>query len=83
MKVSIREAQEVKDGILTEHQLEEKIDRHAAVLVKGGGQPVAIGQGLLIKVNTNIGVSDETAFAAGLFENQVNINIRVGAFKIA
>lgn len=55
--------QEIAEGIITEDSLIERINKGIVVLLKGKTKPVLLGNGALVKVNTNIGVSDEDAFA--------------------
>lgn len=62
--MNIGNVQEVEEGILSEQQLGEKLDQGTAVVFKGTDHPVAVGHGLLIKVNTNIGVSDRASLDA-------------------
>ncbi|MBR4918845.1 MAG: phosphomethylpyrimidine synthase ThiC [Bacteroidales bacterium] len=50
--------QEIQEGILTENQVNRLLDRNNTVLLKGRNRDIAIGTGFLIKVCTNIGVSD-------------------------
>jgi phosphomethylpyrimidine synthase len=58
--------QEISEGLLTKEQLSDSLQRGASVLLKGQRRVVAIGEGLLVKVNVNIGCSKLKAYDAEL-----------------
>lgn len=50
--------QEIQEGILSENEAAKLLHQTNTVLLKGRNKDVAVGEGFLIKVCTNIGVSN-------------------------
>lgn len=57
-KTVLDSVQEVKEKIITTRQLRNRISRHKAVLLVGKLRTVAIGKGLLLKVNVSLGLNN-------------------------
>lgn len=49
--------EEVRDGIITKDELQEKLDTGEVIILNGLERSVAIGNGVLVKVNTSIGIN--------------------------
>jgi phosphomethylpyrimidine synthase len=54
----IESIQEVKENLITSNTLLDKLQNHSAVLLKGKNQSIAAGEGLLVKVNVSLGISN-------------------------
>ncbi len=64
--IDLADIQDVKEGIITHEELTRNIATGSAVILEGRNRPVAVGKGLLVKVNTNVGVSNSKALSVEL-----------------
>lgn len=63
---SLDHIHEVKEGLITLDRLNKNLANGSVVVLKGNSRCVAAGKDLLVKVNTNIGVSNKKGLALEL-----------------
>jgi len=56
--------QEITEGLASRTALRRRVTSGTAILMKASGSPIAVGEGLLVKVNTNLGVSSRRLLEA-------------------
>lgn len=49
--------EEVRDGIISKEELSEKLNTGEALILRGKKRSIAVGYGLLVKVNTAVGLN--------------------------
>lgn len=58
--------QEIQEDLVTVNMLEEAVRKRRAVIFKATGSPIVVGHGMLVKVNTNVGISSLMSLDAEL-----------------
>lgn len=53
----VGQIQEVAEDLVTTRKIQHLVRNHHAIIFKGRALPVVVGEGMLVKVNTNIGVA--------------------------